>query len=222
MKKGKLISSLTFMVGIMMISIGMFIQNKGETVNFNRTSVQEFNIKNMSASANMIVKEAEAKEEVETENLLLTEVEMEVSPASVIIPPRVEVYQGMTMEELTAKLNRSLGGILKGHGDVIASYSLEKGVDPYIAAAIMIHETGNGTSRIANSCYNFGGQKGYGCGAYKKYNSVDEGLRGIIDNLYKNYYAYGLKTVESIGSKYAESKAWPSTIHKWINSIKAK
>ena len=107
-----------------------------------------------------------------------------------------------------------------GHGDVIAQHSLEMGVDPYIATAIMLHETGNGTSRIANTCYNFGGQKGAGCGAYKAYPSVNDGLVGIIDNLYKNYYAKGLTTIESIGSRYAEGSEWPSKIHSFVNKIK--
>ena len=134
---------------------------------------------------------------------------------------RIEVFEGMTMEELTAKLNRSLKGILAGHGDVIASHSLSLGIDPYVAAAIMIHETGNGSSKIANSCYNFGGQKGAGCGAYKRYNSVDEGLRGMIDNLNRNYYSRGLTTIDTIAPRYAESSDWPAKIHYYVNRLRA-
>ena len=203
-----------------MISIGMVMQKEEAFSKLNTTKIEEFNIKNMAASASMIVKN-QKKDKEEKENLLLTEVKMETAPAAVIIPPRIEVYEGMTMEELSAKLNRSLGGILAGHGDIIASHSLEMGVDPFITAAIMIHETGNGTSNIARNCYNFGGQKGSGCGAYKRYDTIENGLRGIIDNLYKNYYAHGLTTVETIGRRYAESTEWPAKINWYINKLKA-
>ena len=218
MGKYKLIGSMTLIVGIMMISMGMFVNASGKTTNLASTDVKEVNINNMAASANKILKSDDEKKE----NNEVTEVKMETAPASVIVPPRVEVYEKMTMEELSAKLNKSLGGILAGHGNVIAEHSLKVGVDPYIVTAIMIHETGNGTSRIANNCYNFGGQKGYGCGAYKRYATVDEGLRGIIDNLYKNYYAHGLTTVESIGRRYAESGDWPNKINWYIGQIRSK
>ena len=220
MRKQKIISCLTLVVGIMMISVGMTIQSKNSIKKMNNQRIQQFDIKNMAASTSMIVREENNKETTET-NALLEEVKIEPAPASVYVPPRVEVYNGMTMEELTAKINRSLGGILAGHGDIIASHSLELGVDPYVATAIMIHETGNGTSNIANNCYNFGGQNGSGCGAYKRYNTIEEGLRGIIDNLYRNYYAYGLNTIESIGHKYAESTEWPAKIHWYVNKISA-
>mgnify|MGYP002854556721 CR=1 FL=1 len=217
MKKAKVISFILSMVGIMMISIALIVENQGSLTENKDIEFKEINLSNVAASTNMLIKNSNESEE--TTSLPLEEINMEVVPASVYVPPRVEVYAGLTIEELSAKLDRSLGGILAGHGNTIAQHSLDLGVDPYVAAAIMIHETGNGTSRIANNCYNFGGQKGYGCGAYKKYDTVDEGLIGIIDNLYKNYYAYGLNTIESIGSKYAESTEWPTKIHWYVDKI---
>ena len=219
LKRIKLISTITLMVGITMISIGLVLQQDKDMKRFNYTKIEEINVKNMAASANMNVQNTSSEE---AENLLLKEVKMETAPASVVIPPRVEVYEAMTMEELTDKLNKSLGGILTGHGDIIASHSIEIGVDPYIATAIMLHETGNGTSNIANNCFNFGGQKGYGCGAYKKYGSVEEGLVGMIDNLHKNYYSHGLTTVETIAPRYAESGTWPAKINWYVDQIRTK
>ena len=192
-------------IAVAMISIGLGLSND------NSLGTKKIDSTIIATSASQTIKNRS--------DLSLTEIKMDTAPASVL---RIEVYQGMTMEELSAKLDRSLGGILAGHGDVIASHSLKVGADPYVVTAIMMHETGNGTSRIANNCYNFGGQKGYGCGAWKKYNTVDEGLTGMIDNLYNNYYAYGLTTVEAIGSKYAESSTWPSMINWYIGQIKAK
>lgn len=216
MKKIKLISSTAMLVGILMISLGFYVQITEQTTNLNSLKIEEFDVKNMATSVNKVVKDNNKED---NDNFSLTEIDMETAPASVL---RVEVFQGMTMEELSKKLDKSLGGILAGHGKTIAEHSLKVGVDPYIVTAIMMHETGNGTSRIANSCYNFGGQKGSGCGAYKRYGSVDEGLKGMIDNLYNNYYAHGLKTVEAIGPRYAESSSWVGMINWYIGKIKAK
>lgn len=233
MKKTKLISGITVIVAIMMISIGMVIQNDemSSTINTN-VDLRDFKIQNMAASTNMIVKKSvndsdTVKTPTEATNLVLTEVQMETAPASVIIPPRVEVYEGMTLEELAVKLDRNLGnGIVAGKGSLIATECINKGVDPYVAVAILLHETGcrYSCSSLAKTCYNFGGQKGSpGCngGAYKRYNSIDEGLVGFIDNLYRNYYSKGLRTVATIGPRYAESNTWVSKINTYVAQIRA-
>ena len=108
MRRGKLISCLTAMVGIMMISIGLVLQQDGQSfAQGTKTNIKDFNIRNIATSADAIVREAET-EKNETENLLLTEVVMETAPASVIIPPRVEVYEGMTLEEIAVQLEKTL------------------------------------------------------------------------------------------------------------------
>ena len=233
MKKTKLISGITVIVAIMMISIGMVIQNDemSSTINTN-VDLRDFKIQNMAASTNMILKKSvndsdTVKTPTEATNLVLTEVQMETAPASVIIPPRVEVYEGMTLEELAVKLDRNLGnGIVAGKGSLIATECINKGVDPYVAVAILLHETGcrYSCSSLAKTCYNFGGQKGSpSCngGAYKRYNSIDEGLVGVIDYLYRNYYSKGLRTVATIGPRYAESNTWVSKINTYVAQIRA-
>ena len=228
MKKAQILCGVTCMVGIMMISIGMVLQNENsiDTLGVN-TAFQDFDIRNMAASANMIVEETKESKEEETETLFLTEVKMETAPASVIIPPRVEVYEGMTLEELAIKLDRNLGGdIVAGKGFLIATECINKGVDPYVAVAILLHETGckSRCSQLARTCNNFGGQKGSpSCngGSYKAYNSIDEGLVGFIDNLYRNYYSKGLNTIDAIGPKYAESPTWRGKITWYVEQIRA-
>ena len=219
MRKGKVISSLFFILGIMMISIGMVFQQEQGLKSKKNMNTEQFDLKNIAASANMIVvKSSETK--AENNNLLLTEIKMETAPAAV---SRVEVFEGMTIEEIAAQLDKSLKNDISGKGMVIANKCIELGVNPYVATAIILHETGcgqNQCSNIARNCYNFGGQKGAGCGAYKKYNSVDEGLEGMISNLYRNYYSRGLVTVETIGPKYAESDTWISKINWYVNKIR--
>ncbi len=221
MRRGKLISFLTLMVGVVMISVGYLMQQQSTPTSYKRVKIDEIDIKNMAASTNMMIKDVESEEP--KEKLELIEVEMEVAPASIVIPPRIEVYEGMTLEEVAWQLEKTLKNDVAGHGMFIASKCIEYGVDPFIATAIIMHETGCAQmqcSALARNCYNFGGQKGSGCGEYQRYESIDEGLDGMIRNLYRNYYAYGLTTVEQIGPKYAESDTWVSKINWYVNKIK--
>ena len=224
MRNLKTISYFTSLVGILMICIGLVIQNDIAHTAKREVTVSGFDIKNMAASTNMIVKETE--EPKNEDSLILQEVEMETAPASIIVPPRVEVYEGITLEELADKLNRNLGSdIVAGKGAIIASECINKGVDPYITVAIILHETGCGSScsNLARNCYNFGGQKGSpSCngGAFKQYDTVDEGLVGMIDNLSRNYFAIGLTTPETIGPKYCEGNEWAGHISWFVNKIR--
>ena len=226
MKRGKLISSVLATLGIVMISIGLVIQKEDITTLQKQKAIvtknSEIELKNMATSANTIINE---EEEENTQELIA--IDMEIAPASVIVPPRIEVYEGMTIDELAAKLNRNLGnGYIAGKGYLIASQCIEKGVDPYVALAIMLHETGckYNCSSLVRTCNNVGGQKGApGCngGAYKAYATLDEGIIGFINNLYKNYYSKGLNTIEQIAPKYAASKAWPGKIRRYVEQIRA-
>ena len=134
----------------------------------------------------------------------------------------VIVYDNMTIEELSMKLDRVLHSTMSGKGNLSATYTLEVGVDPYLATAIILLETGcnSSCSRMVNTCYNVGGMKGSGCGAYASFPSLDDGIKAFIDNLNRNYYSYGLTTPETMGPKYAESKEWPMKVNNYINKIK--
>lgn len=134
------------------------------------------------------------------------------------------VYDGLTLEELANKLNKSLNSSLSGKGMLIASYSLEKGVDPYMAVAIMLQETGCkwDCSYLVKTCNNVGGQIGSGCGTYNYFETLDIGITSFIDNLYYNYVAYGLTTPETINPKYAQDQSWSYYVNNYINEIKAQ
>ena len=174
-------------------------------------------LSNMFSSVNMI--EEETKEEFVDS---ISELSKENN-----VTKRVIVYDGMTMSELAEKLNRSLKSTIAGKGDIFASYSLERGVDPYLAVSIMLLETGCNwsCSSLMRRCNNVGGQKGSpSCdgGSYKSYPSLDEGIKGFIDNIADNYYAYGLTTPEAMNKKYAASDMWAIKVNNYISSVKAK
>lgn len=135
---------------------------------------------------------------------------------------KIIVYENMTYEELVDKLNRTLSSDLTGMGYAYATYSLELGVDPYLAVAISMHETGCtwNCSYLLKACNNVGGQKGEGCGEYKAYDTLEEGIYGFILNIKNKYVDYGLLTAEQMNPKYAEDPMWASKVNKYIEKIR--
>ena len=162
------------------------------------------------------------------ETIVITSASLQNSP--IILKPKEDekiVFDTLTLEQLTTKLNKSLYGVLANKGSSFAKYSVEYGIDPYLSLAIVLHETGCkwNCSYLATYCNNIGGQKGYpSCGnsSYKSYPTLDEGIKGFYDNLYYNYYNYGLTDVYSIHRKYAQDPNWPTYINNYINEIKNK
>lgn len=185
----------------------------------------------------------EAEEKNENEQPDFNEPAISVDKVEPLIPseetPKVEeekqkaqeivdqvVFDGLTLEQLITKLDRNLNSTLSGMGHVYANYSLELGVDPYLALAISLHETGCKwtCSKLVRECNNVGGQKGSpSCngGSYKKYDTIEEGIKGYIDNIKKNYYDYGLTTPETMNKKYAADPEWSTKVNKYIDEIKA-
>ena len=100
MRKKEIIP-LILIVSICMISIGLYMNAEEKEANTAINEISEFNIKNMAASASMILTD-ENISEVE-ENPLFTEVEMEITPASVKLTP-IEIYDSMTIAEREAAL----------------------------------------------------------------------------------------------------------------------
>jgi len=201
-------------------------------INLN-TSVSKYEtLKKVKSTANYI--EIEAIEDVDSEilenSVVMNEVMEDITEVNNIEEPvpvveeEPKVYDGKTLDELADLLNKSLNSTISGKGYLIASYSIEKNVDPYMATAIMLHETGCkwGCSRLVVECNNVGGQKGTGCGSYGYFNTLDEGIMAFIDNLNRNYISYGLTTPEEINSKYAEDKNWSENVNKYIEIIKAQ
>lgn len=227
MIKSKVISATLSLLGVIMIIIAVVLQsditNKENKIMKNKED--KINVINMASSNRIKETKVAEKQNFINNNVKVEEVSMEEAPQAEYIPPRIEVYAGMTIEELSIKLDKNLGtGEVSGKGNLIATKSLELGVDPYIATAIILHETGckHNCSSLVRKCNNVGGQKGSpscGGGSYKAYSTIDEGIIGHIENLYKNYYAKGYNTVQAIGPKYAQSSAWIPKINWFVEQI---
>lgn len=138
------------------------------------------------------------------------------------------VYEDMTFNELSSQLNKSLSSTLTNKGEIFAKRALEYEVDPYLALAIVLHETGCkwGCSSLVVNCNNVGGVKGSpscGGGSYRYYSSLDEGITAFIRNLKYNYYDYGLNTAYKMQRKYTGgSTTWASKVENYIAEIKNK
>lgn len=188
----------------------VFIQRSVTIEDFKTARIEEVKNKNES-NANVTKTNVESAEE---ENNSTEEVEEVVEPEI--------VYDGLTMDELASKLDRTLASTLAGKGYLYASYCLERGVDPYLAVAISMEETGCawGCSNLVVSCNNVGGMKGSGCGSYSAFSTIDDGIMAFIDNIANNYVAYGLTNAELMNPKYAENPLWASNVNAYIEKIR--
>lgn len=218
--KIKAASVIPLMVLISMFIIVQFVHKVNlspvETVNKNELLLSD----NILDKTNSISKN-------DTENTLTNSVEEanDENIADTIIENTI-VFDGLTRDELVAKINKNLNSTLSGKGDIFVDYALELGLDPYLATAIVLHETGCSweCSHLVKACNNVGGQKGGpGCdgGSYKAYPTLDEGIKGYMDNLYNNFYSKGLTTPETINPRYAASSAWAGKINYYMQKIKA-
>ena len=188
----------------------MYVVLNGDT-NKLFVAYKEANKKENTVDISNIAYELDNRIELESISTIATDIE------------RVEVYKGMTIEELGAKLNKSLKGILANKGEYIARKSLDLNVDPYMAVAIMLHETGCNAkcSKLATVNYNVGGMRGKS--GWQKFSSIEAGINGFLNNLSKNYIKNGLTTPETIVKKYAPgSDSWAGKIRYYMNKIEAK
>ena len=243
MKKVSKLSLTLASIGVFMIGLAGVLQYKAFEIEDNTVAYETVTMNDSYSGKIKEVENNENSSDLESDNTEIENESTNIKTEKVVIEEELEdvktyedvstipvdpiVYDGLTMEELADKLNRSLKSNISGKGYLIASYSLQLGIDPYMATAIILHETGcNGTcSSLVRECNNVGGQKGGpSCdgGSYKAYPTLDEGIMGYLDNLYRNYYAVGLTTVETIGPKYAASTTWTSKVNNYIALIRSR
>lgn len=213
-----------FSFGLGMLTGGIFLQDKLQI------NVPEKKEVVVTYASKVLAKEELKSSMTKVENVEETEIvdkDKAEEKDTVEVEENPIVYDNMTMDELAAKLDRSLNSTLASKGYLFATRSIELGIDPYLAVAIVLQETGCKweCSTLVKQCNNVGGQKGApGCngGSYRAFSTLDEGINGFLNNLYNNYYAVGLNTPELINPKYAESTTWAEKINNYIAEIKAK
>lgn len=133
-------------------------------------------------------------------------------------------WKNESKTKIVKKINRYLNSTLKDKGDFIVSYSIKKGIDPYLVTAVMLQETGCywNCSRLVKTCNNVGGNKGTpSCngGSYKRFDNIEEGIKFAINKL-NYYYKKGLKTPKQINKYYATDKTWYKKVNNYIKKLK--
>ena len=133
-------------------------------------------------------------------------------------------FNGESAEVIAKKINKFMHSTLKGKGDFIVEYSLSIGLDPYLAASVMLQETGCywTCSKLTRSCNNVGGNKGKpGCngGSYRKFDTLEQGMKFAMRKL-NSYYKKGYKTAKQINPFYATDKTWHEKVQRYYNRIK--
>lgn len=238
MKLNYKISLFISVFGMMMILGGVFLEIKLNGKAQNEESLvisyaSKLSSKEQALPNKTLVEQEEVDKEIEedTNENMIEDSSLDTSHVAASLATSIEVdpivYDNMTMTQLAEKLNRSLNSTLAGKGELFATRSIELGVDPYLALAIVLHETGCkwNCSQLVKECNNVGGQKGgptCGNGSYKAFATLDDGINGFLENLYNNYYAYGLTTPELMNPKYAASTTWAMKVNSYIEEIKAK
>lgn len=124
--------------------------------------------------------------------------------------------QELTEEELKPFMKNAF----KGYESVLLESSKKHGVNPVLVYAIMMHETGYGTSKMVKERNNPAGLMG--SGSPFVFSSLAEGIDAAVANLYKLYISQGLVTIPDIQKKYAPIGAGndPTGLNNnWINNV---
>lgn len=137
---------------------------------------------------------------------------------------------GSATSEDAKKLDACFGGKLKNTGNWWVKYANQHNIDVYIAAAISMHETGNGTSDAIKYKNNPGGLYDSKNKRLFSYKSLEEGINKMCSNLQRLYFSEGRNTLEKIQPKYCPigasndphglNKHWLPGTNKYLKQLK--
>lgn len=131
-----------------------------------------------------------------------------------------------SVHEYAKTIDGTVKGLLKGHGADFVKSGAKYGVDPRLIAAITMAETGGTSARLKRS-NNVGNLKATGWdgakdGAFRKYNSIEEGIDDMT-RLIAKYFASGKNTIEKIGNTYAppsdDNEGWVPNVTKYYSAM---
>lgn len=120
------------------------------------------------------------------------------------------------------KMENAFEGFLLGLEKLFIKWSIIYQINPALAAAIAMHETGNGSSMKARVKRNLFGIMTNGGRMLKEFPTFEAGIKEGIKNLSLNYLNKGINTISAIQAKYAPIGAEndPNGLNKnWINGV---
>ena len=121
----------------------------------------------------------------------------------------IERVEKLKKEKVIKAIANNLKGKFHGYAEDIYNEGKEHNVNPMLLAAIMKHETANGSSDVCVNADNPGGINWWeGCGYprygwYIDYPNLKKGIEEMAKLLKTNYIDLGLADIYSIGAKYA-------------------
>ncbi|MFD7521443.1 glucosaminidase domain-containing protein [Paenibacillus chitinolyticus] len=123
-----------------------------------------------------------------------------------------------------------LSGVLSGYGGAVEKSANKYGVDPALVAAIIMHETGNGSSNAARNKNNVGGMMDPKGGGLMTFKSLEAGIDAMVSNIKRNYIDAGLTSIDAIQRKYAPigakndpnglNKNWTKGVTSYYNALR--
>ncbi len=133
-------------------------------------------------------------------------------------------YNGEKIDDIISRVNKYLKTELKNKGEFIVKTSIEKEVDPYLSASVILLESGCrwNCSKVVKNCNNVAGNVGKpncGKGHYRKFATLDDGIEYAIKVL-SNYIKNGKNTPELIGPKYAGTTTWAKKVNNYMKLLK--
>jgi len=115
----------------------------------------------------------------------------------------------------------NLGGLMMGNSTYLYDKCVEYNVDPLLAAAIIKHESANGTSRAIRKQNNIAGFMGDN--GLMDFKSIRSSIDFMVDLLKTHYLDKGFNSIEKIQKKYCPigAKNDPKGLNKyWLPSVK--
>lgn len=143
------------------------------------------------------------------------------------VQPTVVPVAKVNVEEnknavLAKKIDSLLDGKLSNKGASFVEYGNQNSVDPYLIAAIAMHETANGKSNAIKTKNNVGGLMEKN--GLKYFDSVDESIAYLSKLIKESYINNGLSTISQISTMYAPIGADndPNGLNKdWVSGVKS-
>lgn len=150
------------------------------------------------------------------------------NPIEEVIPgEEIVEYDGENYAAVGKKIEKYLvKTTLENYGEYIAKKSINKGVNPYLIAAMIIINSNCEVqcNAIVDKCNNVGDLKGTsgGCfgGTYKRYNTLQDGIDDLINYVLLDLYANDLKNPNAFYQRYEKNSAWSYRVTRYMERIK--
>ncbi len=151
-------------------------------------------------------------------------VSVEKSTGQPIDVSDVTLKSHASANEIDEKLK---GTDLEGLGQAFVNAENKTGVNAWFLTGLAAHESGFGTSRIAQDKNNLFGFMAYDRSPYKSaktYGTKEDGIMDVADYLSQAYLSengkyYNGKSIDAIGQKYATDPNWANAITSHLKKM---